>query len=57
MRVYVIMENDLPACVYKHERDAVEFLRKKIRQQKPEQFRRVYWSVHVFDLIEETKDA
>lgn len=47
MKVYVIMGNDFPECVFADKLDADEYVKDR-EQPKP---RRIHWRVYEFDLI------
>lgn len=55
MKVYVIMGNDYPECVYAKKTDADAYVEDKKREQKkmtPEQHgSRIYWRSYEFELI------
>lgn len=55
MKVYVIMANDFPHCVFAEEPQATAYVaRKRTEENDKAAFRfrpRIYWMVHAFELI------
>lgn len=58
MKVYVVMGNDYPDCVFSDEGAADRYVKAKTVENKRSMetgySRRVYWRVYLFDLKDET---
>jgi hypothetical protein len=54
MKVFVIMGNDFPECVFRDEFAANQFVERKKREENDTVlgYRTVYWKVYPFDLKE-----
>lgn len=55
MKVYVVMGNDFPECVFEKETNAVEYCADRKREDAQKRQRQlglvIHWRVHEFELI------
>jgi len=53
MRVYVVMGNSYPDCVYRHEVAAKRFCDEKTKRQKTHSLPAIHWRYYEFELQED----